>query len=115
MTEEQFWESNPTIIEVWRESYQIEQENKNRLAFGIIGSYGISALTYSIDHVLNGRKAHSKYYEKPIDLFEPSKKELERREQEKVEDSRNQLLDWCNQMKKNFKKRKEGEIKDARD
>lgn len=32
----------------------------------MFGSYGISALMVAIDHCLNGRKARSKYIEKPI-------------------------------------------------
>lgn len=32
----------------------------------MFGTYGISALTVAIDRCLNGRKARSKYIEKPI-------------------------------------------------
>lgn len=75
MTEEQFWRSNPRIINVYNNIYKDNQKSQNILAHAWVGTYVQSALFAAIDGCLNGRKAKSKYIEKPIELFEPTEEE----------------------------------------
>lgn len=49
----------------------------NDLIHAWIGNYGISALMVAIDHSFNGRKANSKYIEKPFRIFELTDEEKE--------------------------------------
>lgn len=44
----------------------MRREMEDREAWLNWGSYGTSALIFSIDHCLNGKKAQSKYIDKPI-------------------------------------------------
>lgn len=37
--------------------------------WNFVGTYGISALIYAIDHCLNGKKAKSEYIKKPISML----------------------------------------------
>lgn len=96
MTEEQFWRSNPAIIKVYEKAWKLEQNRKNELIHAFVGNYGISALCYAIDHCLNGsRKAKTKYYEKPIRLFDYTEEEKEV-QKEKTTDM---FIAWANSTK----------------
>lgn len=77
MTEEQFWHSNPRIIKIWEKAYKQKMNATNDLIHAWIGNYGISALMVAIDHSFNGRKANSKYIEKPFRIFELTDEEKE--------------------------------------
>ena len=105
MTEEQFWRSNPRIIEVWEAAYKAKQESINHMAYTIFGTYGLSAFTTAIDGVLNGKKAVCKYIEKPIELFEPSEAEKEIKRQHEVQESRREVMEWCYSMKKKLSRK----------
>lgn len=100
MTEEQFWNSNPRIIKVWEQAYKNEQNRMNELIYAWVGNYGLSALCMAIDHVLNGKKAKSKYIEKPIRIFELTEKE---KEQEAVK-ARQAFMAWAGMAEKKYKK-----------
>lgn len=58
--------SCPSEMDVYIKAYQMEREEKDALVYAWIGSYGISALTFAIEHCLAGRKAKAKYIDKPI-------------------------------------------------
>lgn len=53
-------------LQPYAQAYRLENQKKDNDAWAMFGSYGISALTVAIDRCLNGRKARSKYIEKPI-------------------------------------------------
>jgi hypothetical protein len=101
MTEEQFWNSNPTIIKIWEDSYKTEQNILNKRIYEWVGSYGISALTVAVDRCLNGRKAKAKYLEEPIQMFELTEEEKEKAAQK----ARNNFLAWAQNMQKKFDKK----------
>lgn len=98
MTEEQFWRANPAIIEVWEEAWKRQENRKNELIHAWVGEYGISALVFAIDHCLNGKKARSKYMEKPIRLFELTKSEKKAQK----ENATDMFIAWANATKASY-------------
>lgn len=102
MTEEQFWHSNPRIVHVWENAYRLKVNTLNSYIHSWIGNYGISALICSIDRGLNGKKARSKYIDKPIQIFELTEEEKE----EAIKKERNKFIMWA---KSNMQKFKKGE------
>lgn len=98
MSEEQFWRSNPAIIEVWEEAWKLKEKRKNELAYMWVGNYGISALQCAIDHCLNGRKAKAEYLDKPLQLFDKTEKE-KKEDQKKALDV---FVAWANFTKDDF-------------
>ena len=76
----------------------------NEFIHSWVGTYGLSAVTVAVEHCLNGRKAKTKYIEKPVQLFELSEEEKER----EAEKERRKFIEWAKAaMNKN--KRKEGD------
>lgn len=100
MSEEQFWRSNPAIISVWEKAWKMEENRKNDLIHTFVGNYGISALVYSIDHVLNGKKAKSKYIKKPIRLFELTEEEKKEAQAEELRKYEIWEMNFINSFKK---------------
>lgn len=58
--------SCPADLRPYEQAYRLEKQKNDSDAWLMFGAYGISALTVAIDRCLNGRKARSKYIEKPI-------------------------------------------------
>ena len=103
MTEEQFWHSNPTIISVWEQAYKERVNSINRYLHSWIGNYGISALIYSIDHAMNGRKATTKYLANPIQMFELTEEEKKIAQKKELE----KFMAWANRAEKKYSKKGE--------
>lgn len=101
MTEEQFWHSNPRIIKVWEKAYKLKVNTLNERIHSWVGNYGISALVYSIDHCLNGRKASTKYEPKPIQMFELTEEE---KQQETIK-ARQAFMEWASRAEKKYNKK----------
>ena len=97
MSQEEFWNSNPRIIAVWEQIYKDEMNYKNSLVHSLVGTYGISALTFAIEHCLSGKKARSKYLDKPIEIFPEKKKDVQ------VSNAQMQFKAWAESMIKNYK------------
>lgn len=100
MSEEQFWKSNPRIINVWVKAWKLRENRRNELIHSFVGNYGLSALFTAIDGVLNGRKAKSKYIDKPIQLFELTEEEKEIEKQKAIA----AFMGWANSAKNKFGK-----------
>ena len=73
----------------------------NDLIHAWIGNYGISALMVAIDHSFNGRKANSKYIEKPFRIFELTDEE---KEIEAVK-ARQAFVTWAGMAEKKYAKK----------
>lgn len=102
MSEEQFWNANPAIIKVWEEAWKMEENRRNSLIHAWIGNYVVSAVGYAVEHCLSGRKAKSKYIDKPIRLFELT-------EEEKEQEQKNALaafVAWADGTKQSFDRKK---------
>jgi hypothetical protein len=61
-----FWHLNPTKLKPFQEAYRIKQENRDAEMWTFCGNYVLSAVITAVDACLNGRKASSKYIEKPL-------------------------------------------------
>lgn len=61
------------------------------------GHYGISALVFSIEHCLAGRKARTKYVEEPL-----SKKCVQEENEEKIQQQRDLFVAGLMAMQANF-------------
>ena len=98
---DEFKTLNPTKLELYAKGFQMRQEERDNEMWMWFGNYGISALVYAMDHVLNGsNKAKSKYAEKPILL---SHKLNKSNQEEKLRQQRE--LFWASllTMEKNWK------------
>lgn len=58
--------SCPADLKPYLLAYEQEQGIKDRQAWSWIGSYGISALVYAIDHCFNGKQAKTEYVKSPL-------------------------------------------------
>ena len=63
---EEFKHLNPKKLEWCYKGYKLKKEEEDRNSWQRWGDYGISVLIFAIEHCLNGRKAQSKYIDKPI-------------------------------------------------
>ena len=99
MTEEQFWRSNPRIIKVWETAWEEEQKRQNELTHMYVGNYFLSAVTVAVDHCINGKKAKTKYLEKPIQLFELTEEE---KEQQQLK-AREAFMMWAKRAESKYK------------
>lgn len=75
----------------------------NGYLFNWIGNYGISALLYSIDHGLNGRKAKTNYVDKPIQMFELTEEEKKAAQKKELQ----KFLMWAGRTEKKYSKKGE--------
>ena len=98
MTEEQFWRSNPRIIKVYEKAWREEENRKNELTYAYVGNYFLSAMTVSVDHCLNGKKAKSEYLSKPIQIFELTEEEKEIERQKAI----SQFMGWTKNVAKKY-------------
>lgn len=74
--------SCPADLKPYLLAYEQEQAIKDRQAWSWIGSYGISALIFAIDHCFNGRKATTKY----VGSANVDREEYEEKEAQKQRD-----------------------------
>lgn len=58
--------SCPADLEPYEKAYNAEMKSKDAMMYTWIGDYMVSAVTFAVDHVMNGRKATSKYPDSPI-------------------------------------------------
>lgn len=100
MTEEEFWKSNPYKMQVYEKIYKEKMNTQNSLIFNMVGNYGISAFMFAIDHVLNGRKANTKYMSEPMQLFELTEEEKE----QKAIEARKAFIAWAGYAETKYKK-----------
>ncbi len=65
VSEEKFWDSIPVELEPYRDMDEMQQK---RLDYQMwqMGAYVTKAVSVAVDNVLNGRKSHAKYFEKPF-------------------------------------------------
>ncbi len=62
----QFWELNPHKIKIIAIGYNEQKIEFDAMMHAWWGEYGLSAVTVAVEHCIHGRKASSKYIEKPI-------------------------------------------------
>lgn len=62
---QEFWSMNPRIIKLLIKGHEEKIKEQDYLSW-IFGQYTLSAVSVAIEHCLAGRKAKSKYIDKPI-------------------------------------------------
>lgn len=62
---EQFKHLNPTKLEYCLKGYELRRKMQDRDMWEYFGTYGLSAVMTAVEHCLAGRKAISKYIDKP--------------------------------------------------
>lgn len=70
-----------------------------------VGSYGVSALVYAIDHCLSGQKAKTEYLKAPI--IEGEIKKMV--EENNIQRQREEFVRWMETMQANFEAQKAAE------
>lgn len=63
---QEFWKMNPHIINCLQKGYEQKIRQEDYLQYLWWGSYGKTAVSVAIEHCFGGKKAKSKFIEKPI-------------------------------------------------
>lgn len=105
-TKAEVLESSPVEIEYYIDAYNLKRERDDEYAW-IMGMYIESAVFTAVEHTLAGRKASSKYVEKPL-FKENSNNKLSEKELQK---QREMFVAKLNLMKANFELEKKREDK----
>lgn len=58
--------SCPADLAPYAKAYKLETTEKDNIIHAVCGSYVLSAVSVAVEHCLAGRKAKSKYIERPI-------------------------------------------------
>ena len=62
---QEFWEMNPHIIKLLLKGHEEKIKEQDYMAW-LQGQYTLSAVSVAVEHCLAGKKAKSKYIEKPL-------------------------------------------------
>ena len=65
LTEKEFWACTPHRLQAHLKAYE-SKENHNDYIAWLLGAYNLRAFSVALDNAFNGRKARSKYFEKPM-------------------------------------------------
>ena len=65
ISEEVFWTLTPRKYKIYAEAYGEKLKEQDRFNWQL-GAYFMNAISVSLDHAFNGRKAQSEYMEKPF-------------------------------------------------
>ena len=60
-----FWHLNPVKLEAFYESHKLHRQQEDYSMY-LMGIYVQKAVGVAVEHCLNGRKAKSEYFKKPI-------------------------------------------------
>lgn len=58
--------SCPADLQPYADAYSLEKKQRDNEMWMWMGSYGLSAVAVAVEHCLAGRKARSKYIERPV-------------------------------------------------
>lgn len=58
--------SCPADLQPYADAYNLDKKQRDNEMWMWFGTYGLSAVSVAVEHCLAGRKARSKYIEKPI-------------------------------------------------
>lgn len=58
--------SAPADLEPYAKAYRLEMTERDGWAYTICGNYVLSAVSVAVEHCLAGKKARSRYVEKPM-------------------------------------------------
>ena len=95
----EFIHCTPKLLKSYDKAYDVKKKMQDE-SMWVMGQYILSAVSVAVDHCLNGRKANSKYVEKPF-LFNRQKEESELTEEE-LQKQREMFVAMLNIKKTNF-------------
>lgn len=98
MTYEQFWAGDPYIAVLYRRAHELQIEQENQKLW-LQGLYFHNAVSVALNNAFSKQK--QKYINKPIELFEPSEDEKQR----KIAETRRKLVERLNAFKDDFDRR----------
>ena len=110
-----FWHMNPHIINLIVRGHNKHLQIMDAMMYTWFGNYAFSAVSVAVEHVLMGRKAKSKYIEKPVlkaleeQKAEQEEKGIELTEEEKKRQTE-QLFMRLKIMGANFELSKKAEV-----
>lgn len=99
--------SCPADLEPYAKAHNIEIQEKDTISYITYGNYAISALMFSIEHCFSGRKARSKYIEKPI--TQQIKEQNKPLSEEELQRQRELFVAKLEVMKANFELNQKGD------
>ncbi len=91
--------SSPSDLEPYSKAYKLHIQQQDYMAW-IHNQYTLSAVSVAVEHCLAGRKAKSRYIEKP--LLEKIEQKNKPMTQEEIERQRLLFISKMNVMKTNF-------------
>lgn len=97
--EKTFWTLNPRKIKPYQKAHKLRLEERDAELWRM-GIYVQSAVTVAVEHNLAGRKARSKYIEKP--LLEDAREHEEQLSESKRKEQVDLLFAKLNVMKANY-------------
>ena len=89
----------PKILNAYNQAQDIKRKMQDE-SMWLMGQYVLSAVSVSVDHCLNGKKAKSKYVEKPF-LLNSNSEKVEMSEKE-LQKQREMFVAMLNIKKANF-------------
>lgn len=114
LTYKEFMRCTPKVLEAYGKAYKIKLKTIDRIAWQIGGNYILSAVSVALEHCLAGKKATSKYMEKPaMEELEFKNKPLS---EEELQRQRELFVARLEAMKTNFElnhKPKKQEVSDG--
>lgn len=92
-----FWNMNPHIIKLIGIGYKNKIQTMDNLMWTWFGNYALSAVSVAVEHNLAGKKAKSKYIEKPVlEMLEEEeyKRKQDRKEYKGMTEEEKQKAEW---------------------
>lgn len=97
---EEFKHLNPRKLGYCLEGYKLKQKQRDEEMWMWWGNYGISAVTFAVEHCLAGKKARTKYIEKSI--FQQMEEENKTFTEEELQKQRELFVAKLQVMQSNF-------------
>lgn len=94
-------DSSPTELKPFVTAHELKTKNRDEELWRM-GIYVENAVAVAVDHCLNGRKANSKYMEKPLLVEAAERKRIENLTQEEKTEYVKMLFKGLEIRKKNF-------------
>jgi hypothetical protein len=97
---EEFKHLNPQKLAYCLEGYRIKRKQRDEEMWLWWGNYGLSAVVFAVEHCLAGKKARTKYIDKPI--FQAMEEESKPVTEEELQKQREMFVAKLQIMQTNF-------------
>ena len=82
MSADEYWHGEPELMQAYRKAYKIRKEEKN-WELWLQGLYFCHALNVALSDAFD-KNARAEYMSKPLDIFPPTKEELEEKSRQEA-------------------------------